>query len=112
MISNNLYCVVLTTASSPELAEELAKKIIESKLAACVQVQQIRSYYMWKGVACNEPECLLFIKARSAQYQELEDFVRKHHTYETPEIIQLPIVAGFSPYLQWIDEVTRVSLKQ
>lgn len=100
------YCVVLTTTSSTEQAEELAKKIVAEKLAACVQVQQIRSYYMWKGEACNDPECLLFIKARSSQYQELEVFIKANHAYETPEIVQLPITGGFSGYLKWIDEVT------
>jgi periplasmic divalent cation tolerance protein len=106
MSSNTEYCVVLTTTGSSEQAEELAKKIVEKKLAACVQVQQIRSYYMWKGEACNDPECLLFIKARIVQYKELEAFIRKNHTYDTPEIVQLPITAGFSGYLSWIDEVT------
>jgi periplasmic divalent cation tolerance protein len=106
MSSDIAYCVVLTTTASPEQAEELAKKLVASKLAACVQVQQIRSYYMWKGEACNDPECLLFIKARQAQYEELELFIRKNHTYETPEILQLPVTAGFNGYLKWIDEVT------
>lgn len=100
------YCVVLTTTSSEEHADELAKKIVAHKLAACVQVQQIKSYYMWKGEACHVPECLLFIKARKAQYQALEDFIRQHHSYEIPEIVQLPISAGLSGYLRWIDEVT------
>ncbi len=106
MNSDTAYCVVLTTVASAEHAEDLAKKIVVEKLAACVQVQQIRSYYLWKGEACNEPECLLFIKARKSQYQELEDFIRKNHSYETPEIVQLSITAGFGGYLKWIDEVT------
>lgn len=106
MNPNTDYCVVLTTTGTAEQAEDLAKKIVGEKLAACVQVQQIRSYYIWKDETCNEPECLLFIKARRIQYQELEDFIRKNHSYETPEIVQLPITAGFSGYLKWIDEVT------
>lgn len=100
------YCVVLTTTSSEAHAEELAKKILEHKLAACVQVQQIKSYYMWQGQACHAPECLLFIKARKAHYQALEDFIRQNHSYDIPEIIQLPIAAGLSSYLRWIDEST------
>ena len=100
------YCIVLTTTSTAEQAEGLAKKIVAAKLAACVQVQQIQSYYMWKGDACSEPESLLFIKARQTQYQDLEDFIRQNHSYEIPEIVQLPISAGFAGYLKWIDEVT------
>jgi periplasmic divalent cation tolerance protein len=100
------YCVVLTTTSSEQQAEALAKKIVEHKLAACVQVQQIRSYYLWQGEACDAPECLLFIKTRKAQYQALEDVIRLNHPYEIPEIIQLPIAAGLPDYLRWIDEAT------
>lgn len=106
MMLETPYCVVLTTTSSEEHAEDLAKKLVAQKLAACVQVQQIKSYYLWKGEACHVPECLLYIKARTAQYQALEDFIRAHHSYEAPEIIQLPITAGLSGYLRWIDEAT------
>lgn len=100
------YCVVLTTTSSEQQAKALAKKIVAHKLAACVQVQQIRSYYLWQGEACDAPECLLFIKTRKAQYQALEDVIRLNHPYEIPEIIQLPIAAGLPDYLRWIDEAT------
>ena len=106
MTTQGSYCVVLTTTSSPEQAEELAKKIVFSKLGACVQVQQIKSFYMWKGEACIDPECLLLVKARTAQYAELEAFIKANHSYDTPEIIQLPIIAGSVGYLNWIDEVT------
>ena len=106
MNADTAYCVVLTTVATAEQAEDLAKKIVVEKLAACVQVQQIRSYYLWKGEACNEPECLLFIKARKSQYPELEDFIRKNHAYQIPEIVQLSITAGFGDYLNWIDEAT------
>lgn len=100
------YCVVLTTTSTESHADELAKKIVGEKLAACVQVQPIKSFYMWKGESCLSHEYLLFIKTRTALYEALEIFIRKNHSYETPEVIQLPITAGFSGYLHWIDEVT------
>ena len=106
MTTETTYCIVLTTTSHEAHADELAKKIVSEKLAACVQIQQIKSYYMWKGESCISPEYLLFIKTRAALFQDLEAFIRKHHTYETPEIIQIPITAGFSGYLHWIDEMT------
>lgn len=99
-------CVVLTTTSNEAQARELARILLEHKLAACVQVQQIRSYYLWQGETCDAPECLLFIKTRKAQYQALEDLIRLNHPYDIPEIIQLPIAAGLPDYLQWIDEAT------
>ena len=89
------YVVVLTTIGNEKQAEDIAKKILDKKLAACIQVQQIKSYYMWKGETCNDPECLLLIKTRASLFSELETFIRQNHSYETPEIIQIPITAGF-----------------
>jgi periplasmic divalent cation tolerance protein len=100
------YCVVLSTTSTEEQAEDLAKKIVSAKLGACVQVQKIKSYYMWKGEANADPECLLIIKARTAQFAELESFIKANHSYETPEIVQLPISAGSAAYFSWMNEVT------
>ena len=107
MGSDSSYCLVLTTTASAQQAEELAQAIIAAKLAACVQVQQVQSYYRWEGEVRSEPEHLLFIKTRSAQYQALEKFIGANHAYETPEIVQLPITTGSAAYLRWIDEVTR-----
>lgn len=100
------YCVVLTTTATAEQADAMARRIVTEKLGACVQVQQIKSYYMWKGEACVEPECLLFVKARTEQYAALEAFIKTNHTYETPEVIQLPIQTGLPAYLSWMSEVT------
>lgn len=100
------YCVVLTTTDNEEKAEALAKKIVSAKLGACVQVTGIKSFYMWKGEACSEPEFLLIIKARTEQYDDLQSFIKANHSYETPEIIQLPVSAGHPSYLTWINEVT------
>jgi periplasmic divalent cation tolerance protein len=101
------YSVVLTTTDTAERAEALARKIVESKLAACVQIQQIRSVYTWKGETCAEPEFLMLIKGRQDLFSTLEQFIRANHTYETPEIVQVPITRGFAGYLDWISEVTR-----
>jgi periplasmic divalent cation tolerance protein len=105
------YCAVLTTVPGEAQAETLAQQIVQSGLAACVQVQGIKSFYMWKGQAHQEPECLLMIKTRSALYAQLQDFIRAHHSYETPEIVQLPITAGWPDYLAWIaaQTLTRAS---
>lgn len=106
MSSLTTYCLVLTTTSTQSQAEELAKGIVERRLGACVQVQNITSYYTWNGESCASPECILFIKTRVNQYQALETFIRERHSYETPEIIQIPITEGFSGYLRWIDQST------
>lgn len=106
MTNDNSYCVVMTSISGEEQAHALARQLLAEKLAACVQIQQVRSHYIWQGKTCDEPESLLFIKTRSAQYAALEVFIRANHPYEVPEIIQLPVTTGFSGYLRWIDEAT------
>lgn len=105
--SNKAYCVVLTTTATSEEAESLARGLVEAGLGACVQIQAIRSIYRWQGALCNESEFRLTIKTRRAQFSALEHFIREHHSYETPEIVQIPITAGSAAYLQWIDEGTQ-----
>jgi periplasmic divalent cation tolerance protein len=98
------YCLVLTTVSTAQQAEALARRIVEAGLGACVQIEAIRSIYRWQGALCDEPEQRLSIKTRTGRFGALESFIRAHHSYETPEIVQIPITAGSTAYLQWIDE--------
>ncbi len=100
------YALVMTTVAGEADAEELAAKILSRKLGACIQVLRVRSFYKWKGETCRDSEWLLLIKTRAALYNELEEFIRQNHGYETPEIVQLPVERGFSRYLGWIDENT------
>jgi periplasmic divalent cation tolerance protein len=98
------YCLVLTTVSTAQQADTLARQIVEAGLGACVQIEAIRSIYRWQGALCDEPEQRLSIKTRPARFEVLERFIRAHHSYETPEIVQIPITAGSAAYLQWVDE--------
>jgi len=100
------FCVVLTTVESEAQAEALAQQIVQARLGACVQVQDIKSFYIWQGEAHQEREYLLTIKTRSALYPQLQEFIRTHHSYDTPEIVQLPITAGGPDYLAWIEAGT------
>ena len=100
-------CLVITTCGSQNEAEQLAGSIIEAKLAACIQLSDIRSYYFWEGKVNHDPEVLLFIKTRSDLYPDLESHINTHHSYEVPEIIRIPIEGGLPAYLEWIGEVTR-----
>lgn len=101
------YCLVLTTVSTAQQAETLARQIVETGLGACVQIEAIRSVYRWQGALCDEPEQRLSIKTRRACFEALERFIRANHGYETPEIAQIPITAGSVAYLQWVDEASR-----
>lgn len=100
------YCVVMATCGSREEAEKLAGSILENKLAACIQLTDIRSYYFWEGRVENDPEVLLLMKTRGAIYHALESHIKANHSYDVPEIIRLPIEGGLPAYLGWIDEVT------
>lgn len=96
------YCVVLTTAGAREEAHRLAEGLVSRKLAACVQVMPITSYYIWEGHLNRDPEWLLLIKTTAARYGEVEAFIRDHHSYEVPEVVQIPIQQGLDRYLAWV----------
>ncbi len=100
------YCVVLTTCPNAQEAHEMASQLIGHKLAACVQMSAITSYYEWKGTVHTEGEQLLLIKAKASHYDEIEEFIAGRHSYEVPEIVRIPIEGGLRRYLDWIDEVS------
>jgi periplasmic divalent cation tolerance protein len=103
------YCIVQTTLASEAEAAALARRIVQDRLGACVQLQSIRSFYVWQDQPHDEPEWLLSVKTRNTLYPALEAFIRTHHPYETPEIVQLPITAGSAAYLAWVDGGTQSS---
>ena len=99
----NDQIVVLMTAPNAEEATRIADMLVERKLAACVQIlPPMTSIYVWKGEVQRESEILLVAKSTRAKFDELEEAARAIHSYETPEIIALPIVAGSQPYLSWL----------
>lgn len=100
------YCVVQTALDSESLAETLARQIVNARLGACVQVQPVRSFYIWEGRPQETREFLLQVKTRSLLYPAVASFIREHHPYDTPEIIQLPITNGAPSYLAWVDDNT------
>ncbi len=100
------HCIVMTTAASRSEAERLARAVVEDRLAACVQMLAIGSVYRWEGEVTDADEVLLLVKTRTELYAALEAKIAELHTYEVPEIIQVPIDAGFAAYLGWVDGVT------
>ena len=104
---NAQYGMAMTTCPDPEIGKKLADGLLGNRLAACVQALPIHSAYRWKGAIQREPEILLLIKTKAALYPEVEAYLRAHHPYETPEILWLPIAAGFAGYLAWIDAETK-----
>lgn len=104
------YCLVLTTAGTGEEAQRLAEGLVAGRLAACVQVLPVTSTYIWQGQLHRDPEWLLLIKTTTARYGDVEAFIREHHSYEVPEIVQVPIRQGLVAYLEWVGEVTGAPL--
>jgi periplasmic divalent cation tolerance protein len=105
--SDAKYCVVLTTTDSEQSAQAIIDVVLARKLAACVQVMPIDSHYLWEGTIKHDKELLLFLKAKAADYAELEAAIRSAHHYETPEVISLAVENGARGYLDWIAAVTR-----
>ncbi len=101
------YGVVMVTAASPEEAEAIASALVDAQLAACVNFFPIRSVYTWQGEVHKEQEWQLFIKTDLSLFPQLEAKIRELHSYQIPEIIALPIVAGSELYFQWISEQVR-----
>jgi len=99
------YCIVYVTAGSAEEAKKVADAVVGRKLAACANISgPIRSVYWWKGTLHDEPEMLLVMKTRLEMFDQLKQAVLEVHSYEVPEIIAAPILAGHKPYLDWIGE--------
>jgi periplasmic divalent cation tolerance protein len=102
------YRLVLVTCANHIQAKLIARSVIEKRLAACVNILRIpvESHYRWKGKVEKARELLLLIKTTTRRLGALEREVKRLHSYEVPEFIALPIVAGSKAYLDWLDENT------
>jgi periplasmic divalent cation tolerance protein len=90
-----------------KFAKELATKLVEAKLAACVNIiPGIGSIYMWENKLVQEKEYLLIIKTTKLNYLKVEKLIKKHHPYTCPEIIAIPIEQGSPEYLTWLQQNT------
>jgi periplasmic divalent cation tolerance protein len=100
--------LILTTLPDQDTARQLARQLVEAKLAACVNVlAPCTSVYRWEAAVQEETEIPLLIKTAADRYAAVETFLRQHHSYELPEIVALPIVQGLPGYLDWVRAETR-----
>jgi periplasmic divalent cation tolerance protein len=98
---------VFITAPSEDMAAAIARALVEAKLAACANiVKSIRSIYAWQGKVQDDQEVLMIVKTRMDLFDGVKSKVKELHSYEVPEIIALPIVAGSEEYLKWLREST------
>jgi periplasmic divalent cation tolerance protein len=104
------FLQVQTATDSRAEAMELAQAAVEARLAACAQVAgPVASTYWWDNGQERSEEWLVMLKLPADRYEALEEFLADRHSYDEPEIIATPIVAGSSSYLDWLEEETRPS---
>lgn len=101
-----MFCMVLTTAQGAT-TQKIIEALLSKELAACIQTMPVRSHYVWQGQLQNEAEDILLIKAKLADWADVEAAIRAVHDYETPEILRFDVDAGSQSYLDWIRSVTR-----
>ncbi len=102
------YVQILTTVGSEEEAQRICDILIESRLAACVQVAgPVSSTYRWQGKVEREQEWQCLAKTEARLYDEVEAAIRRAHSYEEPEILAIPVLRGSAGYLGWISESLR-----
>jgi periplasmic divalent cation tolerance protein len=95
--------LILCTADTTELAQKMARALVEENKAACVNIiPGMRSIYRWEGRICDESECLLVIKTTDDRFEAVRSRIRELHSYQVPEIIAVPVTAGDADYLAWL----------
>ena len=98
------YRLAITTCPDMEVAETIATALVEERLAACVNILPgARSVYEWQGRIEKEQELVLLIKSRSDRLPVLERRLLELHPYELPELIVVPVMGGYAPYLSWLE---------
>jgi periplasmic divalent cation tolerance protein len=106
MKDSDKYVLVMTTTDSADEAKSLAHIAVEKKLAACVQSMSISSTYWWNDKIEESNEFLLLFKTTHAAAKKLRTFIETEHSYDIPEVIEIPITGGSDAYLQWISANT------
>ncbi len=98
------FCTTPDTGTS----ERLAGLLVESGLAACVNIiPGMTSVYEWQGKIEKEQECLLIIKSTEEKYKQIEDMIIENHPYDLPEVISVKIEKGYDQYLKWIEQTVK-----
>ncbi|TQF05858.1 divalent-cation tolerance protein CutA [Kitasatospora acidiphila] len=105
-MTNRDFIVVTTTHDAEDKARALAAAVVRERLAACAQVYSINSVYWWDGEVQTEPEWRIDFKTRADLGDRLAAFIGEQHSYDTPEIVGLPVVTGSTAYLDWVNSET------
>jgi len=100
--------IVLITAGSAEEAHKIAEVLVKGEKAACVNILPgVDSLFWWEDKLNSTQESLLLVKTKASLFPGIVELVKRMHSYEVPEIIALPIIAGSEDYLKWLDITCR-----
>lgn len=100
--------LIMTTMPDMQSAQNLARRLVERRLAACVNIlPAVQSVYRWQGVIEEAAEITMLAKTTRARYAEIESAIKEAHPYQLPEIVALPVAAGLPAYLSWVAEETK-----
>lgn len=103
--------IVLTNCPDGDSAGRIARHLVDSRLAACVnELAPVRSTYRWQGSIETATEVPLLVKCTRERYPEVERAIRSLHPYSVPEIVAVPFSVGFGPYLRWVADETQPPL--
>lgn len=101
------FIVIYCTVPNKKEGKEIAKRLLEYKLVACVNIiEKVESVFSWDGEICEEKEALMIIKTRKDHFTKINHAIQKLHSYNVPEVIAMPIVQADETYLKWIEHET------
>jgi len=100
--------IIISTYPDEQTAIREAKKIVKSKLAACVSLAKVRSFYWWENKIEDSKECMAIFKSVKANAKDLREAITKSHPYKVPEIVELNMNNVSKSYLDWMIESTMV----
>jgi periplasmic divalent cation tolerance protein len=102
-VKSGSFSIILTTCPDKKMAKKIARALVSSRAAACVNiVPGVLSIYRWEGEVQEEPEVLLLVKTRAEQASRVQEIILENHGYEVPEVVVVPIVSGWEKYLDWL----------
>ena len=104
LVNMSDFQIVLSTCGDRETAERIAHRLVEQRLAACVNILPgVQSIYQWRGAVQSESEVLVVIKTKAPLIQEVQSTIASLHSYEVPEFLVLPILGGSEAYMAWLE---------
>jgi periplasmic divalent cation tolerance protein len=98
---------IFTTLNNKKIAEKIGKELLKKRIVACYNLLPIESAYWWKGKIAQEKEVLMIFKSRKQNFEKVENYLKKHSGYETPEVVAIEPSKVSKPYLGWIHSETK-----